>query len=348
MNDLTKDIDELMKVIKRALTVINCSVKYDLRHCGEIIEVTFQDPPFIIKLNGAGSLRKCSREQALSTVVDDFASEQPTIPFRRSHPSEDPNIINEASERSNKKKRALDDSDEEFVDPEPDFGFSASIDEIKRAHAAPDKTLQRPGNKLVPDASLSNDAKSNGIEMIISRLVPIPFSVEPGIPEPSRRKLKFKVINPNPPPAATQLMKGYVPHAIITVEVLCPCQSLISSSNSSAPRNILLGVDAVFEEITKMLWQTPSESINKLDSSHLRLWFPRSLQIEGSLYTRDQNVLIPLPTSDKSRLYPVLCDNSKFTLAFTEHLASFLLENGPLDNLQRKVKSILFCLMTLR
>lgn len=331
LNDLTKKIDELATIIKKAIVSIGGSVKFDLRHCGEIIEAQFQKPDLVIQLKGSSAIRKCSRDQALSTVVEEFDDEQPTITGHRFSSTEAcPSRASGKIPSKAKKRRILDDSDtddetENTDHALPDFGFTASIEDIKRAHAPilVDNCSHVSGQL---DRSIIPASKPKEISMtfetVTTRWEYDPSRLATSIHEPLQRKMKFKVFSPNPQTSATK-------ECIITLEVLYPSTAGLTSG--------LISADFILEAITKALWQTPAESLQKMDSTHVRLWFPRTVQVDRCQYTRGQNAFFSLPS--ENRIFPVECDKAPVTLEFAEYLSTFCVENGPLDNFQRKVRN---------
>lgn len=116
------------------------SFKIELRHCGEYLDVYFEEPNTRIKLLSS-DLRKCSQSQALSTIIEEPKETLPNT--KRDNPAD------ALPQKRLRKKLAIDDSDEEIEPPKEikktknldlDFGYEASLIEIKRAYGA-DETL---------------------------------------------------------------------------------------------------------------------------------------------------------------------------------------------------------------
>ncbi len=318
LNALTKNIDLLGSIIKRALLSVGVTVKMDLRHCGEILEAQFHNPEYFIQLKGAGSLRKCSRNQALRTVVEDVVDEQPNLLYRNPQFSSSKTV----------KKRLLDDSDEEGdivevsrVHKQPDFGFSASIEDIKRAHSLITPLVHR----VEPEQSLSRTVGSAKIQLNYSH-----GEGAVGIPEWMNRRIRFKVLNPYPESIFACAKKEYIPHVIVSINLLHP-------KFDPEKKVIFVSSYDIIEEITKVLWQSPIITSQKMEWFHLRLWFPKSVQVEGYHYSKDMQRWIPIPTADKTKLYPVICENHDIVVDFCQQLSTYCCENGPLDDLHRKV-----------
>lgn len=176
INALSKEIDEEFAVVKRAM--LSCgggglTISSDLRHCAEYLEVNFQPPPSTFlsskepaaptqssssfKLSGT-SLRKCSKVQALSSVLEDLeellepvvvktaAKEQPAAPIDSNAAATTTTAVEKPMRKGRKRSLELEDSDDDATpraaaDPVDSFVVSVSLDDIKRTFGASESLL---------------------------------------------------------------------------------------------------------------------------------------------------------------------------------------------------------------
>jgi hypothetical protein len=332
LNSLSKAIDELFVVVKKALRSIGATVvKAELRHYGEIVEVHFDSPPQVVKLlGGSSTFRNCSREQALRTLVED--------------PDEVVQAVAVVGRNGTKlgrvarQKRLLDDSDEEIEIPKSaipkiDNGeMSVSIDAIKRAYACPVHDSQGVRKGEIADENVVDSSKQSTLTTSFQWSIQLspeePAELIFGIIPPIKQRLRFKVLNPYQCRLSPTLPmpQGYTSYVLISIEVTKAQQSTAS---------LTISVDWLFDEIISTLWQSPGVVSKTVDKSYLRLWIPKTLQVEDQTHHRGANEYCTIIMAEK--IYSVSCEDSNIILDFFDNLSDFCVENGPNDFTARLV-----------